>query len=194
MKSYNNQSGRSMVEILGVLAIVAVLSVGGIAGYSKAMAKFKIGKTLDQVSTLVTEIRSLYSGSNEYQGISVTSLITYQIIPNEMIVDANNAKNVFGTPILIGPWDGGVAGSNVGFEIIYNGLSKNTCIQLATADWGGSAASSFVGMQITGASIALNTNLASEFSWLNGNYPLNMVTAGAECADDVDNSISWIYR
>lgn len=28
----NEQSGRSMVEILGVLAIIGVLSVGGIAG------------------------------------------------------------------------------------------------------------------------------------------------------------------
>ena len=31
--------GRSMIEMLGVLAIIAVLSVGGIAGYSKAMEK-----------------------------------------------------------------------------------------------------------------------------------------------------------
>ena len=31
------QLGRSMIEMLGVLAIIAVLSVGGIAGYSKAM-------------------------------------------------------------------------------------------------------------------------------------------------------------
>ena len=32
-----NFFGRSMIEMLGVLAIIGVLSVGGIAGYSKAM-------------------------------------------------------------------------------------------------------------------------------------------------------------
>ncbi len=32
-----NESGRSMVEMLGVLAIVGVLSIGGIAGYTAAM-------------------------------------------------------------------------------------------------------------------------------------------------------------
>ncbi len=37
----NNQYGRSMIEMLGVLAIIAVLSVGGIAGYSKAMLKWR---------------------------------------------------------------------------------------------------------------------------------------------------------
>lgn len=40
----NNQSGRSMIEMLGVLAIIGVLSVGGIAGYSKAMYKYKLTK------------------------------------------------------------------------------------------------------------------------------------------------------
>ena len=32
-------AGRSMVEMLGVLAIIGVLSVGAVAGYSKAMIK-----------------------------------------------------------------------------------------------------------------------------------------------------------
>ena len=37
-------AGRSMVEMLGVLAIVGVLSVGAIAGYNKAMTKYKLNK------------------------------------------------------------------------------------------------------------------------------------------------------
>ena len=45
--------GRSMIEMLGVLAIIGVLSVGGIAGYSKAMEKFKINKLLDEYNTLI---------------------------------------------------------------------------------------------------------------------------------------------
>ena len=44
------QCGRSMIEMLGVLAIIGVLSVGGIAGYSKAMEKFKINKAIREYS------------------------------------------------------------------------------------------------------------------------------------------------
>ena len=44
-----NHIGRSMVEILGVLAIVGVLSVGGIAGYSTAMNKYKMNKQNEQI-------------------------------------------------------------------------------------------------------------------------------------------------
>ena len=41
-----NESGRSMVEMLGVLAIIGVLSVGGIAGYTMAMNKYKANENL----------------------------------------------------------------------------------------------------------------------------------------------------
>ena len=45
-----------MIEMLGVLAIIAVLTVGGIAGYSKAMQKYKINKMLDDYTMLTTNI------------------------------------------------------------------------------------------------------------------------------------------
>ena len=59
----SEQSGRSMVEMLGVLAIIGVLSVGGIAGYSKAMVKYKTTKTMDQISLLAANIRTAFSSS-----------------------------------------------------------------------------------------------------------------------------------
>ena len=46
-------TGRSMVEMLGVLAIIGVLSVGAIAGYSKAMMKYKLNKQAEQISWLM---------------------------------------------------------------------------------------------------------------------------------------------
>ena len=49
----NFEKGRSMIEMLGVLAIVGVLSVGGIAGYSKAMEKWKIEQTISEYNTLM---------------------------------------------------------------------------------------------------------------------------------------------
>ena len=51
--SKKSQIGRSMIEMLGVLAIIGVLSVGGIAGYSKAMEKFKVNKTIEEYSYLI---------------------------------------------------------------------------------------------------------------------------------------------
>ena len=44
------ESGRSMVEMLGVLAIIGVLSVGGIAGYSLGMRKHRANQIVDTAS------------------------------------------------------------------------------------------------------------------------------------------------
>ena len=49
-------AGRSMIEMLGVLAIIGVLSVGGIAGYSKAMEKFKVNRVVDDFNMLIMNI------------------------------------------------------------------------------------------------------------------------------------------
>ncbi|MBO5038161.1 MAG: type II secretion system protein [Alphaproteobacteria bacterium] len=40
--------GRSMIEMLGVLAIVGILSVGAISGFQKAMFKYKLQKTTEE--------------------------------------------------------------------------------------------------------------------------------------------------
>ena len=78
----STQSGRSMIEMLGVLAIVGVLSVGGIAGYSKAMEKFKINKTVDHVSQIATNIRTLYAQQTTYAGLNNTTAVQMGVVPD----------------------------------------------------------------------------------------------------------------
>ena len=53
-----NQLGRSMVEMLGVLAIIGVLSVGAIAGYSKAMHKHKLNQHAQTTTFLINNFLS----------------------------------------------------------------------------------------------------------------------------------------
>ena len=48
----NNESGRSMVEMLGVLAIIGVLSIGGIAGYTIAMNRYRANEIIDTAAKL----------------------------------------------------------------------------------------------------------------------------------------------
>ena len=44
------ESGRSMVEMLGVLAIIGVLSIGGIAGYTMAMNRYRANEIIDMAN------------------------------------------------------------------------------------------------------------------------------------------------
>ena len=64
------QCGRSMIEMLGVLAIIGVLSVGGIAGYTKAMETIKSNQQREAIAELLykmVEIKSLLDRNMETQ-------------------------------------------------------------------------------------------------------------------------------
>jgi len=74
-----------MIEMLGVLAIIGVLSVGGIAGYSKAMHKYRINKTIEQITLIAGNVRSFFAPQRNYSGLSNTvirkaKLVLYQLI------------------------------------------------------------------------------------------------------------------
>ena len=88
MKSEN---GRSMVEMLGVLAIIGVLSVGAIAGYSKAMFKYKLNKQSEQLTQVLNTITRLAHSFNNMT--EATQLFPYLIkmneIPQEMIKNSS---------------------------------------------------------------------------------------------------------
>ena len=63
-------SGRSMVEMLGVLAIIGVLSVGAITSYQKAMFKHKLNKYAENVSLMFFNLYDLKKEDNDLSDLS----------------------------------------------------------------------------------------------------------------------------
>ena len=64
MKQFKSQSGRSMVEMLGVLAIVGVLSIGGIMGYSYGMDKYRANEATNQIMLRAIDLMTQASNNN----------------------------------------------------------------------------------------------------------------------------------
>ena len=60
-----DQFGRSMVEMLGVLAIIGVLSVGSIAGYQKAITKHRLNKQAENFNLLLSNALQLSVSLNK---------------------------------------------------------------------------------------------------------------------------------
>ena len=86
-------TGRSMVEMLGVLAIIGVLSVGAIAGYSKAMMKYKLNQHAQAVNMLINNVLSIkdkleHSGDNN----AYYNQLLYQLnlLPDGIVYQRND--------------------------------------------------------------------------------------------------------
>ena len=56
MATQKFESGRSMVEMLGVLAVIGVLSIGGIMGYSYGMDKYRANETVNDVNLRMLDL------------------------------------------------------------------------------------------------------------------------------------------
>ena len=69
MKTIKNQSGRSMVEMLGVLAIIGVLSIGGVAGYRYGMDQIAANKLMNFIQKFYTAMESALIDSNSKMNV-----------------------------------------------------------------------------------------------------------------------------
>ncbi len=197
----NEQTGRSMVEMLGVLAIIGVLSVGGIAGYSKAMTKFKITKTMDQVSMTVANIRTLYSGQRNYNGLATANALDMGVVPAEMEgAAANTLVNAFQGAVTIGTINYNNQNASA-FRISYENMGQEACVQLITSDWGSGASSGFIGIQVSAAAPAGqnapqfgNAAAKGAAAWDNMHLPVTPSDAATTCATDSGyTTITWYY-
>ena len=160
MNNYN-QNGRSMIEMLGVLAIIGVLSVGGIAGYSKAMQRYRINKTIEQITLIAGNIRSFFGPQKTYDGVRCSHSRTAtecdktngcspngcsvvkkaKIVPDEMLTVNAIGKitaitNSFGYSVKLYEEIKSVRGDGKAFSINYLiGVNTEACIELLTNDW-----------------------------------------------------------
>ena len=183
-----NEQGRSMIEMLGVLAIIGVLSVGGIAGYSKAMMKHKINQTISQISQIVVGIRTLNKndsseygflgdvfGNDEHNGLFATVSTSAEairifsktgVIPDEMWEYDDEGDYLR----FVNSFDGSViisrATSN-SFTIMMDNVPQDACISLLTHDWGGPSETGFIAVAGNAGKMV---NLASGCSSGSGSY------------------------
>lgn len=133
----SQQSGRSMIEMLGVLAIVGVLSIGGIAGYSKAMQKQRINNIRNQVAHIVAGVRQFYAAQGNFDNLTTEVAIQAGIIPDDMEIGnaeggTVSVKNVYGGDIFV---EVNPDSDVPEFVVLIDGLPKDATVDVSTADW-----------------------------------------------------------
>ncbi|MBE6446533.1 MAG: hypothetical protein E7021_03935 [Alphaproteobacteria bacterium] len=134
-KNYKrSQKGRSMVEMLGVLAIVGVLSVGGVYGYGVAMKKHKANELLHQASMLAATVSAQIETDKPLN-----------------VQDFGNSKyGTFGTPEKV---------NDEQFEMKITDMDSAVCEQMAKMAGGMVRKAECEGTTLT---LTYNNNLSSE--------------------------------
>jgi len=121
----NHESGRSLIEMLGVLAIAGVMTAGAIMMYNVVRTRQVRMVAVEDMKTIANNAKLLFSVRRDYSGISVDYLVKAGAMKTEKspLPGANFA-------VLAEP---GIRE----FMMIFNGVDFKTCSWLATVklDW-----------------------------------------------------------
>lgn len=128
----NQESGRSMIEMLGVLAIMGVITVGAIGMISTAMRTQKLTSVNDQVVQMVTMVRNIHGEYDDFSSMNGDTIFGAIGMSN---------KNPYG-----GTYELAVDPANPRqFIVSINGLGQSECESLLAKAWSDS-----VGYQLSG--------------------------------------------
>lgn len=184
-----HESGRSTIEMLGVLAIIGVLSIAGIAGYSQAMAKHKINRTIDQINVMNANIRTLFGAQKTYRSLDTVKAFKAGILTDETY-DRATQKGV-------NPYGGEIILSSVGtghaFSVTYTDLPQDVCRKLAIVEWGSDATSGLESMTFNNGTAGRTYKWSKIAAELDSSLPITTQGALTAC-DGPQMSITWQYR
>ena len=125
------ENGRSMVEMLGVLAIIGVLSVGAISGYSKAMMKYKLNKQAEAMNLLLNNAMQLRPPMPDEGTARYSELLSkLNLLPDGIVLhpsDTTYLRDIFNNSI----WFFAFPSSyGIGYEFSRRGDHKEICRNL----------------------------------------------------------------
>ena len=132
----HNQKGRSMVEMLAVIMIIGVLTVGALTGFNQTMEKYNVGKMHTDIQSISTEIANLNSWRRVYteDAVAMSLLCANDVFPDGCVQNGEDVKayNPFGGKYTVNLG----TGSDDGLLIIKaDDLPAGACEDLIIREW-----------------------------------------------------------
>lgn len=195
------QNGNSMVEMMGVIALIAILSISTIKLIGTATSRYKLNVVVEQIRELHKNISSYYSTKGAYPAFTNTvikELIKEKVIPSGIVTGEAALHNVFRGEIKLDAvnsiMQGGVATpvtDNIYFQVAFNGLSKSACVELGMMNWMFNGSSDLVNLKINDSVYQwpLGGKIAAAVA-----MPMDTARVMAVCKDNNENKITWILQ
>ena len=124
------------VVIPYVVIIFGVFSLGAIAGYSKAMHKYKAAKTVDQITFTAQNINTLFQNDFNYAKIDDQTLINAHVVPED-VIDKNSSTpsfvNLYDGKVEIKVGDKEMPNDQKAFTVKYTNIPQQDCVALVSA-------------------------------------------------------------
>lgn len=157
----------TLIEMLMVISIISVLAVGAFTFFNQASSGARASQAKQDIQGFIINIRDLYQGQPDYDGLTNQVVIDSGIVPNSMGVSGTEITNRFGGQVSATTSD-----DITQFDLQYGGLPRSACVELAT-------------LNTDVASVEINGSTFSDI-------PVSVSEATTNCNDSDANSITYI--
>jgi hypothetical protein len=120
-------SGRSLIEMLGVMAIGMVMTVAAFSGIQRLRSSMNRQQVIEDVNRFVSEIRGLYAGHRGYDRALQANIM------GSMNMQGSAIPNPLGGEYRIRMLGSSEPARN--FKVTITGLSQSDCIHFAMRHW-----------------------------------------------------------
>jgi len=163
MKKQNkkHESGRSMIEMVGVLAVMGLITAAAFVLITSAMRSQKLSRADDDISALAAGVRLLYNNSADAGGfkgiVTATSANTLKVLGFDKVKPAYGTDSTYEIAAVKSVASGTNVPTNCQstdsdcpyFSISFNADTATTCSGLAQREWANGGKSSCNGTKLT---------------------------------------------
>lgn len=136
-----------LLEMIAVIAVILTLIVGGLVLYNQVTFSSRINDTARQLTSLQTEIRSVFQGQANFDGLDNEFLITAQAHPSDILV-GDDLQHAFGGIMTVEAVTG-----EPSFTVELEAMPKAACVRLIQTTASGSGNSGQAGFNIEAISV-----------------------------------------
>jgi len=172
--------GYATIENLGNIAFYALLAAAAIVTVQQLLLYANNIKVSNQIDTLQSAVRTLYSGQAGYSGLDNTVLRNNNAVPPDLIdpASATGIMSAFGAvTINVDPADSSQ------FQIQLAGVTAAICSRLVRNRSGGAQFAGLISVSMNGGAAITN-------------FPVSAAQSGTGCSvsTSAGNTIQWTYK
>lgn len=181
MKRQNEQSGYTLIESIMFIGVVIALAISIITLINNMLDKYRISRVTQQIVDLQKNIDFRFSIAENFDELDTKLLNDESIVPGDM-VQGNKIYHAYKGEVTIASARQGSV-----YEITFNDLPHNACIELAMVDWMSGYNSHLVHIKVN----------SKYFTWQGKNatkLPMEYTNAFDACNYSRSNTITWQFQ
>jgi type II secretory pathway pseudopilin PulG len=132
--NFKRQAGATLIEIIMVVALMAIITIGALTYYNSASQSSKVQETVTTLTALTSMIRNQFSAQGNYTGLDEVVVAAFGNVPKTMRVDdTTDLKHPWSSAanaVKIGPMNG--AGTASEFYVQLADLPTRACTDIVT--------------------------------------------------------------